>query len=147
MLSINYFWHFLFSFVATAAFGVLFQAPKRTLWMCGLVGAVGWCVYKYLLVDLAYTSFYANLIATVALTVLGEIFARTSREPATIYIATGVIPLVPGLGLYNGMNKIIMHAYEQGGDILITAATDSMAIALGIMMVASIFRVMRMKKR
>lgn len=115
--------------------------------MCGLVGAIGWCIFKYLQVDLEYSSFYANLIATVVLSVLGEIFARTSREPATIYIATGVIPLVPGLGLYKGMNKIIMHAYDQGMDILITAATDSMAIALGIMLVVSMFRVLSLKKR
>lgn len=133
----------MFSFIATAAFGVLFQAPKHTLWMCGLVGAVGWCVYKY--TGQSYSSFYANLIATITLTVLCELFARFAKEPATIFIATGVIPLVPGLGMYKGMNKIISNSYDEGMSILLTAGTDSMAIALGVMLVASIFRVLRVK--
>lgn len=145
MFATNYFLAFIFSFLATAAFGILFQAPKRRLWMCGIVGAVGWCIFKFLMQDLEYTSFYANLVATVALSVLSELFARWAKEPSTIFIATGVIPLVPGLGLYKGMSKIIIHAYDQGMEILITAGTDSMAIALGVMMVASVFRVIRAK--
>lgn len=143
MFTVNYYEAFIFSFIATAAFGILFQAPKRTLWMCGLVGAVGWCVYKY--VGQSYSSFYANLVATVALSVMCEIFARVSKEPATIFIATGVIPLVPGLGMYKGMNKIISNSYDDGMSILLTAGTDSVAIALGVMLVTSIFRVLRVK--
>lgn len=142
-MEINMLLHFIFSFIATAAFGVLFQAPRRTLMMCGLVGALGWCIYKYTSLQMGFSSFYANLMATIALSFVAETFARMSKEPATIFIATGVIPLVPGLGMYKGMNKIIEHYYEQGMDILITAGTDSMAIALGIMLVASIFRGMR----
>ncbi|MCQ2373336.1 MAG: threonine/serine exporter family protein [Phascolarctobacterium sp.] len=145
-MEMSMFLHFFFSFIATAAFGVLFQAPKRTLAMCGLVGAIGWCIYKYLGTNLEYSSFYANFAATVALSVFAELFARVAKEPATIFIATGVIPLVPGLGLYKGMNMIIGSNYDQGVTILITAATDSMAIALGVMMVASILRVLHVRK-
>jgi len=143
-MEINYLSHFFFSFMATAAFGVLFQTtPKRTLVLCGLVGAVGWCIYIFLGKDLGYGSFYANLIAAASLTVLAELFARLLRQPATIFIATGVIPLVPGLGMYKGMNKIIENSYDQGINILITAGTDSVAIALGVMVISSIFRVLR----
>jgi len=145
-MEINMLSHFFFSFIATAAFGVLFQAPKRTLWMCGIVGAVGWCIYKYTSLHMGFSSFYANFLGTIALSILAEIFARATKEPATIFIATGVIPLVPGLGMYKGMNKIIENYHDQGMNILITAGTDSMAIALGIMMVASIFRVLRMRQ-
>ena len=137
--------HFIFSFIATAAFGVLFQAPKRTLALCGLVGAVGWTIFKFTSLHLGYSSFYANFVATLALAVLAETFARLAKEPATIFIATGVIPLVPGLGMYKGMEKIVASYYDQGINILITAGTDSMAIALGVMMVASIFRVLRVR--
>ena len=96
--------------------------------------------------NLEYSCFYANFAATVALSVFAELFARVAKEPATIFIATGVIPLVPGLGLYKGMNMIIGSNYDQGVMILITAATDSMAIALGVMMVASILRVLHVRK-
>lgn len=139
------YWHFLFAFVATAAFGVLFQAPRHTLALCGIVGAVGWCAYKYLLFYEDYSSFYANFVATVALSIVAESFARLAKEPSTIFIATGVIPLVPGLGMYKGMEKIIAGSYEVGMNILLTAGTDSMAIALGVMLVASIFHFLRLR--
>lgn len=138
---INYLEAFIFSFLATAAFGIIFQAPKRTLWLCGMAGAVGWCIYKYMGQD--FSSFYANLAATIVLSVMCEIFARITKEPTTIFIATAVIPLVPGLGMYKGMNKIISNSLDEGMSILMTAGTDSLAIALGVMLVASIFRVLR----
>ncbi len=36
---------FFFAFLATVAFGVLFQGPKRILWGSGLIGGLGWVVF------------------------------------------------------------------------------------------------------
>ena len=33
---------FVYSFLATIAFAVLFQAPKRTMILSGVIGAIGW---------------------------------------------------------------------------------------------------------
>ena len=35
---------FIFAFIATMAFAVLFQSPKKILLTDGLIGAVGWVV-------------------------------------------------------------------------------------------------------
>lgn len=135
---------FLYSFLATIAFAVLFQAPKRTLIISGVIGAIGWVVFVYLRQHLEYNSFHANFLATVALSLISELFARMFKQPATVFLIPGIIPLVPGLGMYQGMKQIIEKSYDNGVTTLLTAGTDSAAIALGIMVIASIFRVIKM---
>lgn len=137
---------FVYSFLATIAFGVLFHGPKRTLITSGVIGAIGWIVFVYLRQHLEYNSFHANFFATVVLALASEFSARIFKQPVTIYVIPGIIPLVPGLGLYRGMTQIIDKSYDAGMTIMLTACTDSAAIALGMMMVASIFRVVKMSK-
>lgn len=137
---------FIFAFLATVSFAILFQAPKRTLVVSGIIGAVGWVIFKYMRVDIICSSFYANLCATVALALLSELAARIFKQPTTVFIIPGIIPLVPGLGLYKGMTELIDGKYEIGMSTLLTAAFDAAAIALGMMLIASMFRVLKFKK-
>ena len=48
MVLLNYPEAFIFAMLSTMAFGIIFQAPRRSLPLCGAVGAVGWLVYIYL---------------------------------------------------------------------------------------------------
>lgn len=137
---------FLLAFMATVSFGILFHAPKKTLLSLGFIGAVGWVVFVLLRQEMGYTSFYANFIAALTIAILSEISARLFKQPTTVYLIPGIIPLVPGLGMYKGMNQIITNHYDLGTSTLLTACTDAGAIALGLMMVASIFRVLKMKR-
>ena len=145
-MEINFFSAFVNSFFAAAAFGVLFQAPKRTLVISGLIGAVGWVTFVYLGKVAGYSSFYANLFATVVIALGSELGARVFKQPVTVYVIPGIIPLVPGLGMYRGMNMIIQNSYEMGMNTLIIAAMDASAIALGMMFMASFFRVLKISK-
>ncbi len=137
---------FVYAFLATIAFAVLFHGPKKSLIISGVIGAVGWVVFVYLRQHLEYNSFHANFFATVGLALLSELSARLFKQPVTVFVIPGIIPLVPGLGLYRAMNQLIDKTYELGMNTLLTACTDSAAIALGMMMVASIFRVVKISK-
>ena len=61
---------FIFAFIATMAFAVLFQSPKKILLTDGLIGAVGWVVFISLRDQMGYSSFYANFFGTLALALL-----------------------------------------------------------------------------
>lgn len=145
-MGINYFTAFGFAFITTAAFGILFQAPRKSLPISGVIGAVGWVVYCYIRKDLAYDSFYAMFFATVALSLLSELAARIFKQPVTIFVIPGIIPIVPGLGMYRGMAAIIENNYDTGMNILITTGMDASAIALGMMLMTSVFRVIKISK-
>ena len=84
---------FLVSLLATLSFAVLFSAPRRELLFCGLTGAIGWMVYIISL-DLHTNAAIANLIATLTLTLVARTLSAIRRNPVTIYLLTGIFPLL-----------------------------------------------------
>ena len=99
---------FLLAGAGTLSFAILFACPRRTLPYCGLVGAVGWLVYE--IAELfGMEAFAASLLAVIPLTLLARILAMTLRAPVTVFLLTGIFPLVPGegdnaLALANGIS-------------------------------------------
>ena len=146
MILLNYPEAFVFAMLSTMAFGIIFQAPRRSLPLCGLVGAVGWLVYIYLRNGAELDSFSANLAAALAVALLSELAARLFKGPVTVFVIPGIFPIVPGLAMYNGMTKIIEKQYDLGMSLLLQACMDASAIALGIMFIGSLFRVIKIKR-
>ena len=143
---IDYFSALAFSFSTTIAFAVLLQAPRKTLPISGIIGAVGWVVFLYVRKEMGASSFYANICATLILSLLSELAARIFKQPATVFVIPGIFPIVPGLAMYNGMTKIIEKQYDLGMSLLLQAGMDASAIALGIMFIGSLFRVIKIKR-
>lgn len=135
-----------FSYIATIAFAVLFNAPKKTLAPAGLIGAVGWAVYLFMRDFLGYSSPLSIFCATVVLSLMSELFARIYKQPVTVFTIPGIIPLVPGLPIYQGMYYMIMNAYSIGIEKLIKASLEAGAISLGILLVSGLFRVFKVRR-
>ena len=125
---------FGFACIATMAFAVLFQAPKKIVLIDGVISAIGWVV------------FVSNFCATISLALASELSSRIFKQPVTVFVIPGIVPLVPGLGIYQGMFAIINNEYNNGTSILLTAMTDSVAIAIGVMLVSSLFRVLKVRR-
>ena len=89
---------FFLAGAGTLSFAVLFACPKRTLPCCALVGAVGWFVYE-LAVMLGADSAAASLLAVIPLTLLTRVFAIVLKMPVTVFLLSGIFPLVPGAGI------------------------------------------------
>ncbi|MER2138643.1 MAG: threonine/serine exporter family protein [Succiniclasticum sp.] len=142
-MMLHYLEAFVFAFLATVAFGVLFQGPKRILWRSGLIGGLGWVFFVGLKELFSIHSFSANFLATVLIALVSEVFARIWKEPVTVFEIPAVIPLVPGFGMYKGMNLILQDYVGYGSEVLLGAAVDACAIALGIMMVSGVFRALK----
>ena len=136
----------LFSYIATTAFAVLFNAPRRTLIPAGLIGAVGWTVYLLMRDNLGYSSPLSIFCGTVVLSLMSELFARIYKQPVTIFAIPGIVPLVPGLPIYQGMYYMIMSAYSIGIEKLIKASLEAGAISLGILLVSGLFRVFKVRR-
>jgi len=135
--------HFIYSFFATVGFAIFLNAPKSTLISSGFVGGLGWSVFYYL-VKLSGNDILANFIAALVVSYFSEILARKLRQPAIIFIIPGIIPLVPGLGMYNTMLYLVQHDYNnaiaKGADVLFVGG----AISLGILVVTSLVKTLHM---
>ena len=120
---------FLLAGAGTLSFAILFACPRRTLPYCGLVGAVGWLVYE--IAELfGMEAFAASLLAVIPLTLLARILAMTLRTPVTVFLLTGIFPLVPGAGIYYSA-----YYFIQGDNALALAngiSTFKIAVALAV---------------
>ncbi len=137
---------FLFAFAATFGFSLLFHVPKKHLFTAALIGAFGWIIYSAC-TDYGYGKPFACFIAACFVGVLGDFCSRTFREASTIFVIPGILPLVPGAGIYYTMLAIIEGDIERmaqtGTETLLMAG----AIAVGLMSMGSLLHIIVAIKR
>ena len=95
----SYVLQFFIAAIATVTFAILFAAPKKELVFCGVSGGLAWLVY-FILYRQSQNVVLGSLVATFVLTILSRILAVARCNPATIYLVSGIFPLVPGAGIY-----------------------------------------------
>lgn len=133
---------FIIAMVATASFSILFSAPMGQLILCAATGALGWLSYL-ILVELGTGPVVASLIATFILTILSRIFSSIRKNPVTIYLVTGIFPLVPGAGIYYTSYYLIMNQLDlfasKGMETFKIAGAISIGIIFGFSLPQSLF--------
>lgn len=122
--------------VATVGFSLLFGTPVRYYPFCGLIGGAGW--FFYITVQPFFSAPAATLLATVIVIFMSRWFAVRKHCPVTIFLISGLIPLVPGNGLYwatyYGVTGDLAMAFQTG----LEAFKVAVAIVLGIVFVLEI---------
>ena len=68
--------------------------------------------------------------------IYAEIMARVNRAPATIFLTTGAVPLIPGGSLYYTMLGLVSNDELMFAENGSKAAIIALAIALGFVIVA-----------
>ena len=122
--------------MATIGFSLLFGVPARYYPSCALIGGVSWLAYLLLL---PYSSVsIATFATTVIVILMSRWFAVRKRCPVTIFLISGIIPLVPGAGIY-----YTAYYFIQGDNALalsngISTFKVAVALAVGISLVLSI---------
>ncbi len=123
--------HFIISMLATISFAVLFTAPRKEVIFCGLTGAVGWIVY-YVCTQNNIHLVLASGIATLCLTILARCLAVIRKNPVTVYLLTGIFPLVPGAGIYYTAYYLFIGNTEMSGFKGLETLEIAGAIVFGI---------------
>lgn len=135
--------HFLYAFLATVGFAVFFNAPKSTLFSCGFVGGIGWALYYFLFIN-TNNNTISNFLAAFLVSALSEFFARKLKQPSIVFVIPGIIPLVPGLGMYKTMLYLLQGHYNMA----LSKGTDTLfvggAISLGVLVVTSLAKTIRL---
>lgn len=145
--------NFIFSFAVTAGFSIFFNAPKKSLIPCGIVGGIGWCAYILMSKSSYFSNVFSMVVASAVISLLSEILARKLKYPSINFIIPGILPLVPGLGLYNTMYALVQKDYALSASTGTETLLKSAGIAIGILIITSftktyyiILRKMKMRK-
>lgn len=130
------------AFGATVGFAVVFDAPRRALLGCGLVGALAYVVRQ--------TTFTAGMPIELAMFLgglvvglLGEVLARVVRLPASIFTIPGFIPLVPGTLGFRTVLSFVERDYTAGVANLVEVLLLTGALATGLATVQVLARLRR----
>ena len=86
--------------VGTMAFSLLFGVPKKFYLHCGGIGAAGWFVYKVMLEKVGLSIAVSVFMATLVIVLLSRYAAVFEKCPATVFLITGIFPVVPGAQIY-----------------------------------------------
>ena len=125
------------SFLATLAYAVLFNVPKQYYTACGITGMAGWLLY--LAMCQVTTVALASFVGTLAV-VISRIFTVRKKCPITIFLVSGIIPLVPGAGIYYTAYYLVTGQMSLAAVKGLEAVKIAFAIVLGIIFVVSIPR-------
>lgn len=133
------------AFFATAAFSVIFYLPKKYIIQAGMTGSFGWFIYL-ISVELLKDKVLATLLATLFVALVSHILARILKTPVTMFLIPGIIPMVPGAGMYQIVQSIIDNNVDRTASYFFQTLQMAGAIALGIFIIDTFFRRKKVKK-
>lgn len=124
--------------IGTVGFSALFGAPRKYYLYCGLAGMMGWCAY--LLVEMADPEqvVMAAFCGALTVAVISGILAILLKCPTTVFLICGIIPLVPGGGIFWTAYYLVGDQLRQAAIMGFTAVKVAIAIATGIILVNAI---------
>lgn len=120
----------------TMAFSVLFSVPRQYYPYCAAIGGAGWAVYRAL--SAGGSTGAASLLATMAVVLLSRIVAVRKHCPVTVFLISGIFPLVPGASVYWTAYYLVTDQLSLAADSGYLAAKTAFAIVLGIVLVFEI---------
>ncbi|MBD5162237.1 MAG: threonine/serine exporter [Oscillibacter sp.] len=130
------------AFVGSLGFALLFHVKRERLLLASLGGLLAWGVY--LLMGLATDQEVVRyFVASVVLTVYAETLARLVKCPATLFIVTASIPLIPGGSLYQTMQHFMQNDLEAFSRQALTTVLLAVALAVGMLFPTAIFQLIR----
>jgi uncharacterized membrane protein YjjB (DUF3815 family) len=122
----------------------LFNLRGKDLPLVAAGGALGWAIASPLQ-EAGASQASAYLAASIAIGIWAELVAAVRRRPASVYIACGIIPLVPGGGMYYTMLEYVRgnnwNGLATGSATLLAAG----AIAVGLAISTAVSRLLSLR--
>lgn len=130
------------AFLGSLGFALLFHVRGKNLLLGSLGGLLAWGVYLWM-GCFTGQDVIRYFVASVVLTVYGETLARVVKCPATLFIVTASIPLIPGGSLYRTMQYFMLNDLEMFSKQGLTTVLLAVAIAVGMLFPTAVFQLLR----
>lgn len=128
------------AFFATVCFSILFNVSYNNLVTCGFIGASGWLVYIVTTYIDSSAIVFGNFLASLLIAFSSHIMARIKKTPVTHLFIPGILPFVPGGGMFRFVYNIIDGNNQLAAYHLIQTLEIAGVIALAIFIVDTVFR-------
>jgi uncharacterized membrane protein YjjP (DUF1212 family) len=131
---------FVFAFFTTLGFCFQFHVPRKHWATASFAGACGFWLYECGLLILGYSAPFSGFLGAGLVALLAEICSRAGKDAATLFIIPGIIPLVPGTGMYATMLYLLQNDFANAAETGVRTLLVAGCIAVGLITVASLTR-------
>ena len=126
------------SFLGTIAYAVMYNVPKKYYVGCGFTGMMGWLVYCFAERKEVLSSIVACFFGALAVVLIARTLSVKMKCPITIFLISGIFPLVPGAKVYNTVYYLVMNDRTLASAMGMQAIKMAFAIVVGIVIGVSI---------
>ena len=120
--------------IIAAAFAARNHAPFFGTVIAGGVGTLGWLVSRMMLAE-GFDIVVASGAAAILVGLMATFVSRFWRFPSMAIIGAGIVPLVPGLSLYNGLMGVVEYP-PSDPQFMYALAILARAVAIGLAVAA-----------
>ncbi|WP_203637457.1 threonine/serine exporter family protein [Levilactobacillus wangkuiensis] len=130
------------TYVATIAFGILINIPRRALNVGGWIGVLGYVLYRF---TVLWGGGYVigNLLGAVAIGVASLQAAKLKKMPMILFNIPAIVPLVPGGQAYQMIKNFALGNNSTALVFLLQVVMISGAIAFGFLLSELVNRIQR----
>ena len=119
--------------LGTIAFALMFRVRKRHFADCGVLGTITWLAYM-ICIKIWNNEAISVFVSGFAAVLASRVLAVLRRCPATVFLMTSLIPLLPGISLYRTIYYLLMGnaqiSMHFGKLCFLTAFTIAVSIAV-----------------
>lgn len=93
-------WRIIFAGLNSVAFSIIFNVQRRDIVWVGLCGMFGY----FVTITAGQIGYFAGTLAgSMAIAAYSELMARNRKRPATVFLVSGLLPIIPGGGMYQSV--------------------------------------------
>lgn len=128
------------AFLAILCFAIMLETPKKYIVYAGVVGAVGWFVFIFA-GKMGANDVFATFLSALTIAFISHVFARVFKTPVTGFLIAGILPTVPGAGMYHIGYYLFQKDMDMMGYYITSVLQIAGVIAAAIFIVDGLFRV------
>ena len=126
----------LLASTGSLAFAILYNVSRKFYLCAAFTGIAGWFCY-YLTVPFTDTA-VASFFGAVGVVLVSRIFAVWKKCPITVFLISGIFPLVPGAGVYYTMYYLVSNELTLAAIKGLESLKIAFGIVLGIVFIVTI---------
>lgn len=122
--------------LGSLGFALLFRVRGKHLAVATAGGLLSWLVYLAF-VRLGVGEILSNVISAAAVTAYARVCAGRFKAPVTVYLIVGLVPLIPGKGLYQAMLAAVQGDVPRMGETGLKTMMLALGISAGVVLVTT----------
>lgn len=127
----------IYAFFSALGFGIIFNIKGKNLFFSSLCGCLGWFVYLFSSKFISTNENFNYFLAAIFISLFSEIAARVLKVPVLVFLVCGIIPLVPGGGMFYTMLETLKGNLDKALSLGCNTLMLAGSLATGIVLISS----------